>query len=208
MSRSWHPAPNAGAGWVHVRPLRQPAHPRGNHPADPFATPPQSQKALPRSPSSAAAYRRQARSSSPLRGCGRSSWTPDRATAQTGSDEESHNNSPQPGRPRATGHRVRPPRLLTAKAPMGASMPVVVAVGSQYRGLVAVRMLYLMFVHLASWMALLAWSARRRTPSWCCAKRSRCCGDRTQGRSWTGPTGRYSRPWRGCSPGCCGWADS
>ena len=28
-----------------------------------------------------------------LTGCGRSSWTPARATAQTSSDEESHNNS-------------------------------------------------------------------------------------------------------------------
>jgi hypothetical protein len=58
-----------------------------------------------------------------LRPAGAPALTPDRATAQIGSDEESHNNShPTPRPPRATGHRVRSPRPLTARAPMGASM--------------------------------------------------------------------------------------
>jgi putative transposase len=42
---------------------------------------------------------------------------------------------------------------------MGAGSPVVVVLRWQHRGLVTLRMLYLMFVHLASWMALLARSA-------------------------------------------------
>jgi len=108
---------------VHVRPTPPTSTSPGETTQPTLPQHPRSQQALPRSRSSAVAHRRQARSSSPLRGCGRSSWTPDRATAQTGSDEEKpQQQSPQPGGPKATGHRVRPPRLLTATTPMGATL--------------------------------------------------------------------------------------
>jgi hypothetical protein len=44
---------------------------------------------------------------------------PDRATAQTGSHEESHNHSPTQTRRRRTGHRVDPPRPLDSWGPYG-----------------------------------------------------------------------------------------
>ena len=57
---------------------------------------------------------------------GRSSLTPARATAQTGSDEESHNHSPHP-QPGGPGEQVTGSiqhALLTTRAPMGAVLPV------------------------------------------------------------------------------------
>jgi len=64
MARSWRPPPQAGAGWVHVRPLRQPPAPgeqaTGTGPATPLTS-----RRFPHSRSSAAACPRQARSSSP-----------------------------------------------------------------------------------------------------------------------------------------------
>jgi hypothetical protein len=49
--------------------------------------------------------------------CGRSTLTPGRATAQTGSDEEKPElQSPPKARRRKQRHRVNPPRLLTAGA--------------------------------------------------------------------------------------------
>ena len=73
--------------------------------------------------------------------------------------------------------------------------------GWQHRGLVTLRMLYLMFVRLAGGWCCRLVLRRRRTPScWCCATRWRCCGGRTPGRGWTGPTVRCSPRWSGCSP--------
>jgi hypothetical protein len=84
--------------------------PRGNHPAG--------LSVIPQIPEGSSTFpiigRRLPASSSfvlAASGCGRSSWTPDRATAQTGSDEESHNNnhpSPAAQQPQVTGsdHRA------------------------------------------------------------------------------------------------------
>jgi hypothetical protein len=52
-------------------------------------------------------------------------------------------------------------------------------------------MLYLIFVRLTGWMALLARSAASKdAESLVCATRSRCCGGRTPGQGWTGQTAR------------------
>jgi hypothetical protein len=85
---------------------------RGNQTSD-LRTHANPQEAVPRSRLSAAACRHQPRSSSPLRGCGRSTLTPPGAAAQTGSDEEKpqqQSHPPVPGGRRtksseSTGHR-------------------------------------------------------------------------------------------------------
>jgi hypothetical protein len=65
------PACWRGAGWVLARPLRQPAPGTAQ-----TLRKPEPERTLPRPRLSSAARRRPARSSSPLRGCGRSSRTP------------------------------------------------------------------------------------------------------------------------------------
>src|SRR6516225_2642113 len=118
----------AGAGWVHVRPLRPPTRDRGK----PAQRPPHSQP--PREAFLASDHRPplagiklvRPRPRLQARRYGRSSLTPARATAQTGSDEESHNHSPRP-QPGGPGEQVTGSiqhALLTTRAPMGAVLPV------------------------------------------------------------------------------------
>jgi len=67
------------------------------------------------------------------------------------------------------------------------------------------RMLYLIFVRLTSWMILLARSAAAKDAELLILRQEvAVLRRRTQVRSWTGPTGRSSPPWPGCSPGRCG----
>jgi hypothetical protein len=116
----------AGAGWVHVRPLRPP-HPTGDTspPTPPTRQP--TQEAVPRSRSSAAAGRPQARSSSPaptgaaLRAL---QLDPDPARRhKPAATRNSHNHSPPPNP--AAGEQVTRSvqhAHLTTGAPMGATM--------------------------------------------------------------------------------------
>ena len=99
-----------GAGWVLARPLRQPR----------TGTPPPKQATLPRSRGSSAACRRQARSSSPLRGSGRSSLTPGRAARRPGQlrGRTQKNSQPSPAARLVTGSGSHAP--LTLVALMGA----------------------------------------------------------------------------------------
>ena len=69
-----------------------------------------------RSPASSSFVLARALTGAPAAGA--SSLTPDRATAQTSSDEENpEQQSPQPGGPKSAGHQIRPPRPLTARTP-------------------------------------------------------------------------------------------
>jgi hypothetical protein len=66
-------------------------------------------------------------------------------------------------------------------------------------------MLYLIFVRLAGWMALLARSTASKDAELLVLRQeSLCCGGRTPGRGWIGRIGWCSLPWPGCSPGRCG----
>jgi hypothetical protein len=61
-------------------------------------------------------------------------------------------------------------------------------------------MLYLMFVRLTAWMALLARSAASRDVELLVLRHEVSVLPRQNpARSWTGPTGQCSPPWPGCS---------
>jgi len=90
--------------------------PRPANPANPRREP------LPRLRWPAAARRRPARSSSPLRGSGRSSWTPDHAAAGKTAAISKRHKAVRPARQPHASHRARTPRPLTARVPMGALM--------------------------------------------------------------------------------------
>jgi putative transposase len=77
-------------------------------------------------------------------------------------------------------------------------------VGWQDRGLATVLMLYLMFVRLAGWMALLVRSSASKDAELLVLRQEVAVLRRQQPRprlDWTGPGGRCSPPWRGCCPG-------
>jgi len=106
---------------VHVRPLRQPHATGENQPSDPLHTPqPAGGCSSPpdHRPPLAGIKLVRPRPRLTARRCGRSSLTPDRATAHTGSHEESHNHSPPPARrpPRSPGH---PAYALDSGGPHG-----------------------------------------------------------------------------------------
>jgi hypothetical protein len=63
---------------------------------------------------------------------------------------------------------------------------------------VTIRMLYLIFVCLTGWMALLARSAASKDAEVVVLRRQ------NPGQSSIGPTGRCSPPWPCCSPDRCG----
>ena len=73
---------------------------------------------LPRFRWSAAARRHPARSSSPLRGCGRSSWTPPARRREPGSCEEDPEEQSGPARRHHASHRVMPRRLPPSVRPV------------------------------------------------------------------------------------------
>jgi hypothetical protein len=66
-------------------------------------------------------------------------------------------------------------------------------------------MLYLIFVSLTGWMALLARSAASKDAELLVLRHEVAVLRRQNpGPGWTGPTGRCSLPWPGCFPGRCG----
>jgi hypothetical protein len=70
------------------------------------------------------------------------------------------------------------------------------------RGLVMVRILYLMFVRLRRWMALLARSVASEDAGLLVLHHEVAVLRRQNpGPGWTGQTARYSPRWPGCSPG-------
>ena len=65
-----------------------------------------------------------------------------------------------------------------------------------------IRMLYLVFVRLADWMALLARSeVSKDTEVLVLRQEVAVLRRQNPGLRWTGPTVRYSLPWPACSPG-------
>src|SRR5258708_6120344 len=87
--------PTAGAGWVHVSPLRQPHTAPGGTSQPTLPHPPNSRSRLFLAPDDRPPLAgiklvrpRPSALTGAYRACGRSSLTPDRATAQTSSDEE------------------------------------------------------------------------------------------------------------------------
>ena len=70
-------------------------------------------------------------------------------------------------------------------------------------------MLYLIFVRLTGWMALLARSAASKDAELLVLRHEvAVLRGRTPGPGWTGQTAWYSLLWPGCSPGRCGGAGS
>src|SRR5215831_9437328 len=116
------PATQAGAEWVHVRPTPPTSTSPGNHPAGPSATPqiPEGSSSLPiigrRLPASSSFVL----AATPAAGAPAGPRTARRH--KPAATRKSHNTVTQPGGPKTTRHRVRPPRLLTATTPMGAQM--------------------------------------------------------------------------------------
>src|SRR5262245_23254348 len=114
------PATQAGAEWVHVRPTPPTSTSPGNHPAGPSATPqiPEGSSSLPiigrRLPASSSFVL----AATPAAGAPAGPRTARRH--KPAATRKSHNTVTQPGGPKTTRHRVRPPRLLTATNPMGA----------------------------------------------------------------------------------------
>ena len=71
--------------------------------------------------------------------------------------------------------------------------------------LVTIRMLYLVFVRLIGWLALLARSAASKDAELLVLRQEVAVLRRQNpSPSWTGPTGWCSPPWPGCSPDRCG----
>jgi hypothetical protein len=67
-------------------------------------------------------------------------------------------------------------------------------------------MLYLILIRLVGWMALLARSAASKDAELLVLRQEvAVLRQQNRGRNSTGPTGRCSPPWPGCSPGRCGW---
>ena len=70
-------------------------------------------------------------------------------------------------------------------------------------------MLYLIFVRLTGWMALLARSAASKDAGSLVLRHEVAVLRRQNPRQgWTGQSARYSPRWPGCSPGRCGGAGS
>jgi hypothetical protein len=124
MARSWRPPPKVGAGWVHVRPLREPRPPGETSPQQP----PKPAGALLAPDHRAAACPGPAHSSSPTPlplapGTGRSRWGPGSHAPARNPTSASNATTTRPTTPTAGGHRARPARPLDNTGPHGCGRP-------------------------------------------------------------------------------------